>query len=66
MPRTVSRSSPSPGTQGTLGGVATPTGSRPGRRQMVMDDGAYMWVLVFLEVGVIAFFRNAMSRYHGG
>lgn len=66
MPRTVSRSAPSAATQGTFGGAPAPTGSRPGRRQVTMDDGMYMWILVFLEVGAIAFLRSTFSRYHGG
>lgn len=64
--RTVSRSAPSAGTSGTMGGAPQPTGSRPGRRQVSMDDGMYMWILVLLEVGVVAFLRNTFSRYHGG
>jgi hypothetical protein len=66
MARTISRSAPAPGAQGTLGGVATPTGSRPGRRQMTLDDGTYMWILVILEAGAIAMLRSIFSRYHGG
>lgn len=64
--RTVSRSAPSANTQGSLGGAATPTGSRPGRRQIALDDGMYMWILVAIEVGAIAFLRSTFSRYHGG
>lgn len=66
MARSVTRSAPAPGMQGTLGGVAAPTGSRPGRRQMVMGDEVYMWILVAAEVAFIAFFRSMFSRYHGG
>lgn len=31
-----------------------------------MDDGTYMWILVAIELGVIAFLRSTFSRYHGG
>lgn len=64
--RTVSRSAPGAGTQGTMGGAPAPTGSRPGKRQAAMDDGTYMWILVAIELGVIAFLRSTFSRYHGG
>lgn len=66
MPRTMSRSAPGAGTQGTMGGGAVPTGSRPGRRSTVMGDEVYLWILIFAELAVIAFFRNTFSRYHGG
>lgn len=62
----VSRSAPSAGTQGTMGGIATPTGSRPGRRTMAMGDEVYLWILVAAEVALIGFLRSTFSRYHGG
>lgn len=49
-----------------MGGVATPTGSRPGKRQLSFDDGTYMWILVAIEISMIAFLRSSFSRYHGG
>jgi hypothetical protein len=63
-----STSAPPPGAQGTLGGRAQPTGAGPGklRRNMVVGDEMYLWILVLAEVGAIAWLRNTFSRYHGG
>lgn len=55
-----------PGAQGTLGGVAASVGARPGKRSVQLGDEMYLWILVFVEVGVIAYFRSVFSRYHGG
>lgn len=70
MARVMSRSAPAAATQGTLGGTATPTGSRPGRTAKVnmgaAGDAVYLWILIALELAVIAGFRNRLSRYHGG
>lgn len=49
-----------------MGGPAQPVGSRPGRRQVALGDEIYLWILVALEVGFIAYFRSMFSRYHGG
>lgn len=65
MART-SRSAPSAGATGTLGGKAAAVGARPGRRSIQLGDEMYLWILVFLEVGFIAYFRTVFSRYHGG
>jgi len=61
-------SAPAPGAQGTLGGVAQPTGRGPGskRRNLAVGDEMYLWILVFVEVGIIAWLRATFSRYHGG
>ncbi len=68
MPRMASRAAPGPGTQGTLGGPAQPSpgSSRPGKRTMTMGDEVYLWILIAAELAVIAAFRNAFSRHHGG
>jgi len=58
---------PSPaGSQGTLGGVTKALGARPGRRQVALGDELYLWILVALEVSIIAWGRRAFKRYHGG
>lgn len=49
--------------QGTPGGAAT---SKPGSRQLMLGDEMYLWVLVFLEVGLMAFLRKNFRRHHGG
>jgi hypothetical protein len=64
--RAASNSSPGPSVQGTMGGPAPSVGSKPGRMQVKMDDSMYLWILVLLEVGTIAWLRAAFSRYHGG
>jgi hypothetical protein len=49
--------------QGTPGGKA----HRPGLRQPVaVGEEMYLWILVFIEVGVIAWMRSYFRRYHGG
>lgn len=63
---TASRAAPGPGVQGTMGGPKQAVGSRPGRRNIVWGDEVYLWILVAVEVGLIAHFRNMFSRYHGG
>jgi hypothetical protein len=55
-----------PGTQGTLGGIRTAVGGRPGSRSMPMGDEVYLWILLALEVGAISWLRATFSRYHGG
>lgn len=60
------RSAPSPGVSGTLGGIPSAVGARPGRRQVQLGDEMYLWILVLLEVGFISYFRSVLSRYHGG
>ena len=51
--------------QGTMGGPA-PAGARPGARNIALGDEMYLWVLIFLEIGTMAFFRNKFRRHHGG
>lgn len=66
--RTPAASNPNPSgiPQGTVGGQAMPTSSKPGRSQIMLGDEMYLWVLVLLEVGFLAFLRNRFRRYHGG
>lgn len=51
-------------TGGTLGGIKA-AGGRPGMKLQAGDE-VYLWVLVFLEVAVMAFLRNRFRRHHGG
>lgn len=62
--RNPAASNPTPSgiSQGTPGGAT----SKPGRSIVTLGDEHYLWLLVFLEVGVIAFLRNHFRRYHGG
>lgn len=50
---------------GTLGGKSA-IGRKPGRSGMKLGDEQYLWILVFLEVGAIAWLRSAFRRRHGG
>lgn len=52
-----SKSSPEPGNT---------SGTPVGRRDVVLGDEVYLWLLVGVEVLAIAYFRSALSRYHGG
>lgn len=52
--------------QGTLGGLKGVVGTRPGRMQVRIGDEGYLWVLIALEVGAIAWLRKAFRRHHGG
>lgn len=54
------------GGQGTLGGVVQGIGTRPGRMQLRIGDEGYLWALIALEVGAIAWLRSAFRRHHGG
>lgn len=62
-----SNTNPSGIPQGSPGGVAnnTAAGRRPGRKLMVGDEG-YLWLLVFIEVALMAYLRKHFRRYHGG
>lgn len=40
--------------------------SKPGRMNLMVGDEAYLWGLVLLEVGMMAFLRKHFRRYHGG
>lgn len=66
MARTISRAAPGPGVQGTMGGPAPATGSRPGKRTMQFGDEVYLWILVAVEAALIGAFRSIFKRYHGG
>ena len=61
-----SNTTPSGGPQGTQGGVRQAVGSRPGSRPVQLGDEMYLWILVGLEVGAIAWLRSAFRRHHGG
>lgn len=53
--------------QGTLGGMARkPAGPRPGRKQLVLGQEMYMWILVGLEVAAMCALRRKFRRHHGG
>lgn len=54
--------------QGTLGGPARApsAGPRPGRRQMLLGDEMYLWMLVAIEIGLMAALRRKFRRHHGG
>jgi hypothetical protein len=54
------------GPQGTLGGVKSAIGTPPGRTPVRLGDEVYLWALVAIEVGAIAWLRNAFKRHHGG
>lgn len=63
---TQARTAAEPGQTGTFGGGAQAVGSRPGKRSMQFGDEVYLWILVLIEVGLMAHLRNLFSRYHGG
>ena len=50
--------------QGTPGGIKA-AGMRPGMKLMVGDE-AYLWLLVLIEVGILAGMRQKLRRHHGG
>lgn len=52
--------------QGTMGGQAMASSSKPGRSMLSLSDEHYLWGLLFLELGALAFLRNRFRRYHGG
>jgi hypothetical protein len=58
---------PTSGAQGTLGGrVQGIVGSKPGKMQLRIGDEGYLWLLIALEVGAMAWLRQAFRRHHGG
>lgn len=65
-------SSPGPGGPtapgGTLGGVVQRAmGVKPGTRVGGgLGDAKYLWILVALEVGALAYGRKIFKRRHGG
>ena len=60
-----SNATPSGVPQGTLGGVKSAAGRKPGNKLMVGDEG-YLWILLLLELVAMAFLRKHFRRYHGG
>ena len=73
MPRTVvgnhaaaSNTQQSGVPQGTQGGRARATGSRPGIPSLNMGDEFYLWALVLIEVFVMGYLRQHFRRHHGG
>jgi len=68
MPRArfaTSNPNPSGIKQGTLGGRPA-AGARPGARPVLVGDEMYLWLLLALEIGTMAFMRNKFKRHHGG
>lgn len=63
---TMSGSAPGAGATGQFGGPTQAVGSKPGRGSMQFGDEVYLWILVAIEVGLMAHLRNMFSRYHGG
>lgn len=51
--------------QGTPGGQA-PQSAGGKKPPMAVGDEIYLWILVAIEVGIIAYFRQAFRRHHGG
>lgn len=43
-----------------------PASSKPGRFKLMVGDEVYLWILLALEIGTLAFLRNHFRRYHGG
>lgn len=60
-----SNSYPSGIPQGTPGGVGAAAGRRPGMKFMVGDE-AYLWLLLLIEILVMAYLRRHFRRHHGG
>lgn len=60
-----SNPTPSGMAQGTMGGPA-PAGARPGSRSVALGDEVYLWFLILLEVGTMAYLRKHFRRHHGG
>jgi len=55
------------GPGGTIGGKGRlAAGLRPGRYSMKIGDEGYLWILIALELGAIAWLRHAFKRRHGG
>ena len=54
------------GPQGTLGGIKSAIGARPGSVPIKLGDEVYLWILVLVEVGLIAWLRSTFKRHHGG
>lgn len=52
--------------QGTMGGIATAAGARPGSRPMLLGQEVYLWALLIIEVAVMGYFRRHFRRNHGG
>lgn len=60
-----SNTTPSGAPQGTTGGTRA-VGAKPGTGQLAIGDEVYLWALVLLEVGAMAWLRKNFRRYHGG
>lgn len=62
-----SNTTPSGAPQGTMGGTGRAAAATPGGRLLgLVDEVTYLWVLVGLEVGALAYMRKHFRRYHGG
>lgn len=58
---------------GTMGGPSlmgnqprSKVGTKPGRKQLLLGDEVYLWILVLIEVFLIGFLRQKTRRHHGG
>lgn len=50
-----------------MGGTGRAAAATPGGRLLgLVDEVTYLWVLVGLEVGALAYMRKHFRRYHGG
>lgn len=61
-----SNPTPSGAVGGTMGGKNRGIGSRPGMPKINLGDEMYLWILVLLEVGAMAWLRQQFRRHHGG
>ena len=61
-----SNTTPQGGAGGTMGGMPSASGGRPGRRQILLGDELYLWILVFIEAGGIGWARTYLKKRHGG
>lgn len=57
---------PNSGTMGGVGPIGNPGRTSTLSTNMAFGDEGYLWLLVFLEVLLMGFFRNHFRRYHGG
>jgi hypothetical protein len=66
---------PSKAGTGSVGGMGGTIGGKPsmaagrvkaGGKQVMLGDEVYLWILVLLEVGAMAWARQSFRRHHGG
>lgn len=51
---------------GTPGGVRAQQAGSTQPKGLKLGDEVYVWILVALEIGAIAWLRQAFRRHHGG